>query len=62
MKKQIKVLIYMDTEDMPALLADVKSELLRVNELYKTYGVGSIKVTLTGLDKNTGWGWETPIK
>lgn len=66
MRRLIKALIYLDMEEkkMPALIADVKSELLRMNELYKVYGVGSIKVTVTGFDyvHGTGWGWETPVK
>ena len=67
MRKLIKVMVYLDIDEgdkMNKLVADVKSELLRLNELYKVHGLGSIKVTTTGFDfiHGTGWGWETPVK
>lgn len=64
MKKLIKILIYMDTdeENMPAIIKDVKHELSIINYLHEKYGLFSIKVTITGFDKDTGWGWETVIK
>lgn len=66
MKKLIKVLVYLNVEDakMPSLVADINSELLALYELYKTYGVGGIKVTTTGFqaDKDPAWGLETPVK
>lgn len=69
MRKVIKVLVCLDTDEdkMDMLVVEVKSQIMRLNELYKVHGLGSIKVTTTGFDYNkdcvkSGWGHETALK
>ena len=68
MRKIIKVMVYLDIEDskMDKLVADVKSEILRLNNLWQTHGLHTIKVTVTGFDRTKncikgGWGHETLV-
>ena len=70
MRKTIKVMVYLDTDEgdkMNKLVADVKSELLRLNELWKKFGLHTIKVTTNGFDYTKdcvrgGWGHETELE
>ncbi|MCK4527894.1 hypothetical protein KAW18_11025 [candidate division WOR-3 bacterium] len=66
MRKLIKVFVYLDTDEgdkMNKLVADVKSEILRLNELWKKFGLHTIKVTTNGFDAFRGrWGLETELK
>ena len=69
MRKLIKVLVYLDTEEgekMDKLVADVKSEVLRLNQLWEKHGLYTIKVTTTGFDRTKncvkgGWGNEMQV-
>lgn len=70
MKKIIKVLVYLDTDEgdkMNKLIADVKSAVLMLNNLWIKHGLHTIKVTTTGFDYTKdcvrgGWGNETEIE
>lgn len=54
MRKLIKVLIYLDTEEeiqMADLVTDVKKQVLIINRLWEKYGLYSINVKATGFDR-----------
>lgn len=69
MRKIIKVMLYLDTDEedkMNMLVKDVKNHLLALNNLWETHGLHTIKVTTTGFDAKKdcfkgGWGIETPV-
>ena len=65
MREIIKVMVYLDTDKgdkMNKLIADVKSEILRLNELWQRHGLHTIKVTTNGFDAFRGrWGHETAV-
>ena len=50
MRKTVKVVMELDTDEMDILLVDMKHHLFGINNLWVKHGLHSIKVTVTGLD------------
>lgn len=68
MRKIIKIMVYLDTDEdkMKDMVVDVKGQLLLLNNLWKKFGLHTIKVTTTGFDRTKncvrgGWGNETLV-